>query len=108
MKVKVDDRVKMLEDELMLYKRDGMFALYFALNRKINELSCSMNDFRLDFKSDDKTFERFQKITTSLKEMVESATWLRSNYMKMSEEEAVEAEKVGVPLIELMAKNKKR
>lgn len=104
----MEERIKQLEDELLLYKQDGMFALYFSLNRKMNELSRSMNDFTLDFRSDDRSFDRFQKITTSLREMVESANWLRNNYMKMSEEEAKEAEKKGIPLIEQLAKLNKK
>jgi hypothetical protein len=36
--------------------------------------------------------------------MVESANWLRNNFLKMSEDEATEAEKKGVPLIEQLAK----
>lgn len=105
---KLEDRIKQLEDELLLYQQDGMFALYFSLNRKMNELSRSMNDFTLDFRADDRSFDRFQKITTSLREMVESANWLRNNYMKMSEEEAKEAEKKGIPLIEQLAKQNKK
>ena len=91
--------------ELLLYKQDGMFALYFALNRKINELSNSLNSFSLDITNEDKTFDRFQKLTSNLKDMVESADWLRVNYLKMSETEAKEAEKSGVPLIEQLIAN---
>lgn len=100
--------IKQLEDELKIYKSDGMFALYFSLNRKLNELSKSLNSFSLDLTSDDKTFDRFQKLTTSLKDMVESANWLRNNFLKMTEEEAKEAEKKGVPLIEQLAKLEKK
>lgn len=103
----MDARIKELERELLLYKQDGMYALYFSLNRKLNELAFSMNDFTLDFKSDDKSFDRFQKMTSSLKDMVESANWLRNNYLKISEEDAKEIEKKGVPLIEQLAKQKK-
>jgi hypothetical protein len=100
--------IKQLEDELTIYKSDGMFALYFSLNRKLNELSKSLNSFSLDLTSDDKAFDRFQKLTTSLKDMVESANWLRNNFLKMTEEEAREAEKKGIPLIEQLAKLDKR
>lgn len=101
-------RIEELEKELLIYKSDGMFALYFSLNRKLNELSKSLNNFSLDLTSDDKTFDRFQKLTTSLKDMVESANWLRNNFLKMTEEEAKEAEKKGIPLIEQLAKLEKR
>jgi hypothetical protein len=94
-----------LKKELLLYKEDGMFGLYFSLNRKINELSKSLNSFTLDITKDDKTFDRFQKLTSNLKDMVESADWLRVNYLKMSEPEAKEAEKSGVPLIEKIIKD---
>ena len=92
--------LEVLKKELLLYKQDGMFGLYFSLNRKINELSQSLNSFELDITKDDKTFDRFQKLTTNIKDMVESADWLRVNYLKMTEPEAKQAEKVGVPLIE--------
>jgi ribosomal protein S2 len=93
-----------LKKELLLYKQDGMFALYFSLNRKINELSASLNSFTLDITADDKGFDRFQKLTASLKDMVESTNWLRVNYLKMDEQEAKEAEKKGIPLIEHLIK----
>jgi len=97
-----------LKEELLLYKQDGMYALFFALNRKINELSASLNSITLDLNGDDKTFERFQKLTSSLKDMVESVNWLRVNYLKMDESETKEAEKKGIPLIEqLINENKK-
>jgi hypothetical protein len=104
----LERKIKELEDELLMYRQDGMYALYFSLNRKMNELSRSMNNFTLDFTSDDRSFDRFQKVTTSLKEMVDSASWLRNNYMKMTEEEAKEAEKKGIPLIEQLAKQNKK
>ena len=97
-----------IKEELLLYKSDGMYALFFALNRKINELSISLNSITLDLNGDDKTFERFQKLTSSLKDMVDSVNWLRVNYLKMDEEEAKEAEKKGVQLIEqLINENRK-
>lgn len=101
-------RIEDLEKELLSYKSDGMFALYFSLNRKLNELAFSLNNFTLDLTSDDRTFDRFQKLTTNIKDMVESANWLRNNYLKMSEEEAKEAEKKGIPLIEQLAKSNKK
>jgi len=101
-------RIKDLEQELIKYKSDGMFALYFSLNRKLNELSHSLNSFTLDLTSDDRNYDRFQKLTTSLKDMVESANWLRSNYLKMTEEESKDAEKKGIPLIEQLAKENRR
>jgi hypothetical protein len=99
--------IKDLQEELARYKTDGMYALYFSLNRKLNELAYSLNNFTLDLTSDDKTFDRFQKLTTSLKDMVESANWLRNNYLKMSEDDAKDAEKKGIPLIEQLAKENK-
>jgi len=39
--------------------------------------------------------------------MVESANWLRNNYLKMSEDDAKDAEKKGIPLIEQLAKENK-
>jgi hypothetical protein len=100
------ETIEELKAELLLYRQDGMFALYFALNKKLNELSESLNSFKLDLTADDKTFDRFQKLTSSLKDMVESTNWLRLNYLKMDEGEAKEAEKKGVPLIESLIKSR--
>ncbi len=100
--------IEQLKNELLSYKSDGMFALYFSLNRKLNELSHSLNSFTLDLTSDDKNFDRFQKLTTSLRDMVESANWLRNNYLKMTDDEAKDAEKKGVPLIEQLAKENRK
>jgi ribosomal protein S2 len=94
------------QEELLLYKQDGMFALYFSLNRKLNELSKSLNEFELDLKSEDKAFDRYQKLSTNLKEMVQTVDWIRVNYLKMDEEQAKEAEKKGIPLIEQLARKK--
>lgn len=91
---------KALKEKLLSYQQDGMYALFFSLNRKLNELSASLNNFSLDLGADDKSFDRFQKLTTNIKDMVESVNWLRVNYLKMDEVEAKEAEKKGVPLIE--------
>lgn len=102
------ERIQQLEAELFMYKGDGMFALYFSLNRKLNELSHSLNNFTLDLTSDDKNFDRFQKLTMSLRDMVESANWLRNNYLKMTEDESKDAEKKGIPLIEQLAKENRK
>jgi len=92
------------QEELKLYKQDGMFGMYFALNRKMNELSNSLNGVTIDLANDDKVFDRFQKLTSGLKELVQTVDWLRINYLKMDEEEAKEAEKKGIPLVEQLAK----
>lgn len=105
----LEEENKALKAKLLSYQQDGMYALFFSLNRKLNELSASLNNFELDLSADDRTFDRFQKLTASLKDMVESVTWLRVNYLKMDEEEAKDAGKKGVPLIEqLINENKSK
>ena len=100
--------LELLKQELLMYKQDGMYAMYFSLNRKLNELSASLNSFVLDLKEDDKSFDRYQKLNTNLKDMIQTVDWLRINYLKMDESEAKEAEKKGIPLIEqLINENKK-
>jgi len=96
-----------IEQELKLYKTDGMFALYFALNRKLNEVSSNLNSFELDLTADDKTFERFIKLAAALKETADTVNWLRINYLKMDEDEAKQVEKKGIPLLEQLVKNTK-
>lgn len=103
----MEEELHRLNKELLLYKKDGMYGLYFSLNRKLNELSNSLNLIELDLTSDDKTFDRFQKLSTNIKEMVQTVDWLRINYLKMDENEAKEAEKKGIPLIEHLIRNSK-
>ena len=98
------DEVERLNNELSNFKSDGNFGLFFALNRKLNELAMSLNSFELDLQAEDKAFERYIKLSTSLKETIEASNWLRINYLKMDENEAKEAEKKGVPIIETLAK----
>ena len=100
-------RIEELNSRIEDYEQDGNFGLFFALNRKQNETARSLNSFTLDLTSDDKGFDRYMKLCSSLKETIEAANWLRINYLKMDEKEVGEAEKKGVPLIEQMAKKMK-
>ena len=101
------DEVAKLNRELDYFRQDGNFGLFFAMNRKQNELAASLNGFELDFQADDKSFDRYIKLTTTLKDTVEATNWLRINFLKMDEDDAKDAEKKGVPMIEnLAAKNK--
>jgi len=106
---KLEDEVCKLIAEQAIYRQDGNFGLFFALNRKQNELASSLNAFVLDIQGEDKAFERYIKLTTTLKDTVEATNWLRINYLKVDEKEAGEAEKKGIPIIELMvAKGKSK
>ena len=79
------------QQELALYKEDGMFSLYFALNRKINEISRSLNDTTLSLASEDRSFDRFIKLTSSLKDIVDAVNSIRINYLKMDEKQKKES-----------------
>jgi hypothetical protein len=105
---RLEDEVIKLMSEQSIYRQDGNFGLFFALNRKQNELASSLNAFVLDIQGEDKAFERYIKLTTTLKDTVEATNWLRINYLKMDEKEAGEAEKKGIPIIELMARKDKK
>jgi hypothetical protein len=101
-------RITQLEEELDNFRKEGNYGLFFALNRKQNELAQSLNGFVLELTSEGKEFERYIKLTATLKDTVEATNWLRINYLKMDEKEAAEAETKGVPLVEIMARENKK
>jgi len=72
--------VEFLEKKLSLYEQDGLAKLYYALNRKSNEMATLLNKTKLEdldlADKDSKSFERMrtiwqdsEKIATSLAEL---------------------------------------
>jgi hypothetical protein len=61
-----EDKVKELEAKLALYEQNGAAKLYYALNRKMNEMANLMNKNNLETISiddpKDKTFDRLKVI----------------------------------------------
>lgn len=71
------DKIKELEDRLKLYEQNGAAKLYYALNRKMNEIADMLNSVKLaglalDDKND-KTFERLKVLWTDSKTISEAA-----------------------------------
>lgn len=93
-------RVDQLERENKAYREDGLYALYFSHNRKMVELSESLNSFELSLTSNDKTFERYNDLVKLQPAQIKLLDSLRKDYLKMDEEKLREVEKSGVPLIE--------
>ena len=96
-----DTNARLLQENLG-FKSDSLFASYFALNRKNNEMADSLNSFTLDLTKDkdDKTFERFKVLISMLPDMTKTISSLRNDYLRIGDEEAKEIEKKGIPLIE--------
>lgn len=96
-----DTNSRLLQENLG-FKSDSLFASYFALNRKNNEMADSLNSFTLELTKDkdDKTFERFKVLISMLPDMTKTISSLRNDYLRIGDEEAKEIEKKGIPLIE--------
>lgn len=92
--------IGVLRRKLYSYELSGPHSLYFAINRKSNETAASLNGFMMNLKSDDKTFERFERLIKLMPDLTKTLDTLRRDFLKISEEEAKELENKGIPLIE--------
>jgi len=80
----MEEKIKELEDKLKIYEQNGAAKLFYALNRKANEMADLLNKTNLSTLSlddpKDKTFERLKviwndsaSISTAIKELGISA-----------------------------------
>jgi hypothetical protein len=105
---RLHERIAKLEQEIKESKQDGQFALYFALNRKANQLAALMNEATLSLTSEDKGFDRFLKLIEKMDVFTSSLLKLRQNYLRLDEVELKEIENKGIPLLEQRAAKKQR
>jgi hypothetical protein len=97
-----------LEDELALYRQDGIIGLYYSLNKKLNELAKAIDKAEIDFGSrDDKSFERLMKAMVESKSIAENMKWLRTEFALTGEEEKDKASSSRRPLIETLTRDGK-
>jgi hypothetical protein len=80
------------------YEQDALFALYFSLNRKGNEIAAILNDTQLYL--GDKNFDQFLKLIEKIDPLASALNKLRLNYLNIGEEALEGQSKKGVPLIE--------
>lgn len=89
-----------LRNRVAMYEKDGMWSLFFSLNRKANEMAKSMNSFELDLTSNSKEPERFRDLVKLLPDLTPALGRMRQDYLRVDEQEAELMAKKGVPLIE--------
>jgi hypothetical protein len=106
--VTMQGQIEKLKLENLAYREDPLWALFFSVTRKANEISRALNNVELKLDSEDKVFDRFIKLVEKLDPMVSVLSKLRQDYLKLPEDEVEQAEKKGIPLIERRAANTKR
>jgi hypothetical protein len=91
-----------LEDRLRLYESDGIVGAYYALNRKLNEITGLLNNndlTRLDLSDrNDGSWERVIKLFNSVGEINDVMKKLRMDNLLSGDEEKDKARRK--PLIE--------
>lgn len=70
------------EEDRLLKTQDGVMALYIAQNRKVNETAKALSTYTVNLMGDDKGFERWHKLSTTLKDLVEGLEYLRTLVVK--------------------------
>ena len=91
-----------LEDKISLYESDGILESYYALNRKLNEITMLLNNTdltRLDLSDkDDGSWERVMKLFNNVGEINDVMKKLRMDNQLSGDEEKDKARRK--PLIE--------
>jgi hypothetical protein len=71
------ERIKELEQKIKYYEQNGAAKLYYALNRKMNEIADMLNNTKLAGLAledkNDKTFERLKVLWTDSKTISDAA-----------------------------------
>ena len=67
------ERIRFLEN------LDGMVGLFYANNRKLNELAKSLNTFKLDVADGGKSFSNYLSLQKEYKDMLETQKWIKND-----------------------------
>lgn len=86
------------------FETDGMYSLFFAVNRKANEMARALNGSTLSLEG--KSIPNFQGMMKGMKETFQTVNELRNEYLKITDDSAKEMETKGTPLIEQRANMK--
>lgn len=99
-----EDKIKTLEQRLLIYEQNGLAKLYYALNRKMNEMADMLNDNSLKGMNiddpKDKSFDRIFKLLEKSETVANSAKVLGTIAGVTQDEEKDVAKK---PFIESIA-----
>lgn len=100
----LEKRIKILEHRLEIYEQNGLAKLYYALNRKMNEMADMLNDNSLKGMNiddpKDKSFDRIFKLLEKSETVANSAKVLGGIAGVTGDEEKDIAKK---PFIETVA-----
>jgi hypothetical protein len=95
-----------IEEELKLYRQDGIVGMYYALNKKLNELTKAIDGADINFSDkDDKSFDRLMKAMVECKYIAENMKWLRTEFALTGDESKDKSNASRKPLIETLTKN---
>lgn len=95
-----------LRDVVDSFERDSQYALFFAVNRKNNEMAKMLN--RSSLSLEDKSIQAYQSMMKGMEDTFATLTKLRNEYLKSNATDLEELEKKGTPLIELRAEENKK
>jgi hypothetical protein len=99
------DTIESLKEELSFYRDlDGMVGLFYANNKKANELAKSLNSFVLDIVDGGKSFANYLSLQKEFKSIMETLEWLKS-YLKLTEEDIKDEKQRMLPPLEQRALN---
>lgn len=95
-----------IEEELELYRQDGIVGMYYALNKKLNELTRAIDAADINFADkDDKSFDRLMKAMIECKYIAENMKWLRTEFALTGDEAKDKSHASRKPLIETLTRN---
>ena len=84
---------------------DGMVGLFYANNKKFNEIAKSLNGFIIDVAEGGKAFTNYLALQKELKSMFETQQWLKKE-LNISDEDIQNETKKYIPPIELRVLSK--
>lgn len=95
------------EELMALFTEDGIAGLYFAMNRKLNEIATALNGTTLELDGDDRAFERFLKLAVDNKDVVENMTFMENKLKERFKTDDVESVRgAKTPILEDYVKNR--
>ena len=92
------ERIRFLEN------LDGMVGLFYANNRKLNELAKSLNSFKLDVADGGKSFSNYLSLQKEYKDMLETQKWIK-NDLGLTDDDVKNEKERTLPPLELRAMN---
>lgn len=108
---KLRQKISELEERISLYEQDGMWSFFWAQNRKLNELTNTINDLKLKISDEEsKSFDRWWKSAIDSADVIANLISLEKilkERFALSELKETE-DKKSVPFIEEYIKSKRK